>query len=217
MSRTDEEIKQATAIFAVYKAEIDKRELSNTDNYDKNILTLSSAGLAISLTLLKDIVSKEGPTLVAFLYLSWTFFGLAILSTIASFLISNKALTKQLSIAERYYIDGDQNAFSEKNRWGNFTSLLNWLSGSFFILAIISVIVFGLSNFSKRSQVDTENSKKCVVSNLNEGQVVPRMQQLPIDKGAVIPAMPKVPAPNPSPVNPVVLPNSPAAPTTTKP
>ncbi|HID9045509.1 TPA: hypothetical protein ACXE7L_005075, partial [Enterobacter asburiae] len=62
MSRTDEEIKQATAIFAVYKAEIDKRELSNTDNYDKNILTLSSAGLAISLTLLKDIVSKEGPT-----------------------------------------------------------------------------------------------------------------------------------------------------------
>lgn len=145
------------------------------------------------------------------------FFGLAILSTIASFLISNKALTKQLSIAERYYIDGDQNAFSEKNRWGNFTSLLNWLSGSFFILAIISVIVFGLSNFSKRSQVDTENSKKCVVSNLNEGQVVPRMQQLPIDKGAVIPAMPKVPAPNPSPVNPVVLPNSPAAPTTTKP
>ena len=206
MSRTDEEIKQATAIFAVYKAEIDKRELSNTDNYDKNILTLSSAGLAISLTLLKDIVSKEGPTLVASLYLSWTFFGLAILSTIASFLISNKALTKQLSIAERYYIDGDQNAFSEKNRWGNFTSLLNWLSGSFFILAIISVIVFGLSNFSKRSQVDTDNSKKCVV-----------MQQLPIDKGASIPAMPKVPAPTPSPVNPVVLPNSPAAPTTTKP
>lgn len=176
MSRTDEEIKQATAIFAVYKAEIDKRELSNTDNYDKNILTLSSAGLAISLTLLKDIVSKEGPTLVAFLYLSWTFFGLAILSTIASFLISNKALTKQLSIAERYYIDGDQNAFSEKNRWGNFTSLLNWLSGSFFILAIISVIVFGLSNFSKRSQMDTDNYKKCVVSNPNEGQIVPRMQ-----------------------------------------
>lgn len=217
MSRTDEEIKQANAIFAVYKAEIDKRELSNTDNYDKNILTLSSAGLAISLTLLKDIVSKEGPTFVVFLYLSWTFFGLAILSTIASFLISNKALTKQLSIAERYYIDGDQNAFSEKNSWGKFTSLLNWFSGSFFILAIISVIVFGLTNFSKRLVVDIDNSKNCVVSDLNEGHVVPKMQQHPIDKGAAIPAMPKVPAPKPSPVNPVVAPNSPATPTTTRP
>ncbi|NPE56467.1 hypothetical protein HLB25_19530 [Dickeya dadantii] len=214
MSRTEEEVKQATAIYAVYKAEIDKRELSNTDNYDKNILTLSSAGLAISLTLLKDIVSKEGPLLSFFLYSSWILFGLAILSTIASFLFSNKALAKQLSIAERYYIDGDNDAFTSKNRWGDFTSCLNWLSGSFFILAIISVIIFGLANFSKRSAMDShDDSKKSTVSRIDEGYTVPAMQKIPVDKGALPPAMPKAPASNPSPVSPIVSP----APPETKP
>lgn len=114
MDRTEEEVKEATAIYAVFKAEVDKRELSNTDNYDKNILTLSSAGLALSLTLLKDIVSKEGPVCVFFLYASWVLFGLAILSTISSFLISNKALVKQLAIAERYYLNGEPSALNEK-------------------------------------------------------------------------------------------------------
>ncbi|WP_413725268.1 hypothetical protein [Sodalis sp. RH16] len=217
MSRTEEEIKQATAIYSVFKAEVDKRELSNTDNYDKNILTLSSAGLAISLTLLKDIASKEGPFWVFFLYMSWVFFGLAILSTISSFLISNKALVKQLAIAERYYLDGDLNAFSEKNKWAQFTSLVNWFSGGFFILAIISVILFGALNFSKRPAMSSNDSKKCTPVRIDEGHVMPQMQKVQVDKGAVIPAMPRAPASIPVPTNPAVSPSSPSVPNPVKP
>jgi len=215
LNRTDEEVKQATAIYAVFKAEVDKRELSNTDNYDKNILTLSSAGLAISLTLLKDIASKEGPVCVIFLYMSWFFFGLAILSTISSFLISNKALVKQLAIAERYYLDGDLNAFNEKNRWGQITSVMNWFSGGFFIFAIISVISFGSFNFSKRSAMSGNDSKVSSVVRIDEGQSMPPMQKVQVDKGATVPAMPKAPVKNPIPANPTVTPSSPPIPNTT--
>ncbi|WJD87049.1 hypothetical protein QRD25_18640 [Serratia marcescens] len=214
MDRTEEEVKEATAIYAVFKAEVDKRELSNTDNYDKNILTLSSAGLALSLTLLKDIVSKEGPVCVFFLYASWVLFGLAILSTISSFLISNKALVKQLAIAERYYLNGEPSALNEKNIWGQITSVVNWFSGGFFILAIISVILFGSFNFSKRSVMSGNDSKVSLAVRINEGQSMPQMQKVQVDKGASVPAMPKAPAKNPIPANPTVTPSSPPVPNT---
>lgn len=215
LDRTEEEVKQNAAIYAAFKAEVDKRELSNTDNYDKNILTLSSAGLAISLTLLKDIASKEGPVGVFFLYASWVFFGLAILTTISSFLISNKALVKQLAIAECYYLDGDLNALNEKNIWGQVTSAVNYFSGGFFILAIISVILFGSFNFSKRSAMSGNDSKVSSVVRLNEGQSMPQMQKVQVDKGASVPAMPKAPPKSPIPANPTVTPSSPPVPNTT--
>lgn len=50
-----EEIKK---IHADFVAEIRKRELSSSENFDKSILTLSSAGLTLSVGFLKDFVSS---------------------------------------------------------------------------------------------------------------------------------------------------------------
>ncbi|EGR1181158.1 hypothetical protein AABF50_004589 [Vibrio parahaemolyticus] len=62
--------------------ELYKRELSNSESFDKAILSLSSAGLAISLTFIKSIVSIDSAIFVYWLYASWVCFGVAIISTV---------------------------------------------------------------------------------------------------------------------------------------
>lgn len=198
MSRTEEQQKQAAEIFGSYKAEIDKRELSNTDNYDKSILTLSSAGLAISLTLIKDILPIEPASYLFLLYFAWGFFGLSITTTIISFLISNKALQYQLDVAERYYIFGDENAFNAPNRWLSATMWLNRSSGTFFVSAIASVIIFGMINFSKRNAMSEEVkrvSSNPIKSTVNtDGHQTPYMPKvLMAVNGANVPQMQAMP------------------------
>ncbi|MDM2962703.1 hypothetical protein [Citrobacter sp. CK202] len=189
MARTEEERTQATSIFATYKAEVDKRELSNTDNYDKNILTLSSAGLAISLTVFKDIAPHNQTAHIWLLYSAWVLFGCAILSTIFSFLISNAALRAQLEIAHKYYIEEDESVFGKVSLESKALDWVNRFSGGFFVLAIISVITFGVINFDRRTEVSKSDMVNKTQQINNDGVPPPMMQRVPVDKGATVPLM----------------------------
>ena len=182
MARTQEQQAQAASVFATYKAEIDKRELSNTDNYDKNILTLSSAGLAISLTVFKDIAPHGQTAYIWLLYSAWILFGCAILATIFSFLISNTALRAELEIAHKYYIEEDESVFGKISLKSKVLKWVNRFSGVFFVLAIISVITFGVINFDRRM----ESSKSDMVK---KTQQIVAITRVPIDKGATPPVM----------------------------
>lgn len=189
MARTEEQRIQATAIFATFKAEIDKRELSNTDNYDKNILTLSSAGLAISLTVFKDIASYGQIAHIWLLYSAWILFGCAILATIFSFLISNAALRAELGIAYKYYIEEDESVFGKASLISKILGWVNIFSGGFFVLAIISVITFGVFNFDRRVEVSKIDMIKKTQQINNDGLPPPVLQSVPIDKGTTVPFM----------------------------
>lgn len=189
MARTEEQRAQATSIFATYKAEVDKRELSNTDNYDKNILTLSSAGLAISLTVFKDIAPHDQTAYVWLLYSAWILFGCAILATIFSFLISNAALRAELEIAHKYYIEEDESVFGKVSLESKILKWVNGFSGGFFVLAIISVITFGVINFDRRMEVSKSEMVEKMQKINNDGLPSPVMQRVPIDKGATVPFM----------------------------
>lgn len=160
MARTEEQRAQATSIFATYKAEVDKRELSNTDNYDKNILTLSSAGLAISLTVFKDIAPHDQTAYMWLLYSAWILFGCAILATIFSFSISNAALRAELEIAHKYYIEEDESVFGKVSLESKILNWVNRFSGGFFVLAIISVITFGVITFDRKIEVSKSDMVK---------------------------------------------------------
>lgn len=192
MARTEEQRTQATSIFATYKAEVDKRELSNTDNYDKNILTLSSAGLAISLTVFKDIAPHDQTAYVWLLYSAWVLFGCAILATILSFLISNAALRAELEIAHKYYIEEDESVFGKVSLESMVLKWVNGFSGGFFVLAIISVITFGVINFDRRMEISKSDMVRKTQQINNDGLPPPVMQRVPIDKGATVPFMPLV-------------------------
>ena len=55
----------------LYKAweEVQRRQLSNSENLDRALLTLSSTGIAVSVVLVKNLVPETGATHFYILYL----------------------------------------------------------------------------------------------------------------------------------------------------
>lgn len=122
--------------------------LSNSNNYDKAILTLSSAALGLSLSFIKDIVPINDIIKYEILELSWCFFLISIVITIASFVLSQWGIKRQLKYAEEYYLNGKEKYYNKKNIYKILTTIFNHLSGVFFILALILTIFFVTSNIS---------------------------------------------------------------------
>ncbi|WP_051302893.1 hypothetical protein [Psychromonas aquimarina] len=178
--------------------ELYKRELSNSESFDKAILSLSSAGLAISLTFIKSIVAIDEAIYIYWLYSSWVFFGMAIILTLLSLMFSNQGMKKQLDLAERYYLLNEEDAFNKPDWFAKATELSNLLSGIVFIFAISSVIVFSIANFSNKNSsiksgvYEMSDSKKVIHTN---GQSVPQMKRVYTTDGATIPKMQKTPEP----------------------
>lgn len=75
--------------------ELDKRQLSNSQMFGKAILSLSTAGLALSLGFIKDIVDLDQATAVEILHGSWWAFVTAITAILISFPTSQCGLKKQ--------------------------------------------------------------------------------------------------------------------------
>ena len=110
--------------------------------FDKAILTLSSGGLGVSIIFLRDILPLEQITNYYFLIGSWILFTISILSTLISFLTSQYAYSKQLSLINAYFLNKDSNAPDKKNRFSQITGKLNISAAVFFILAVICTIMF---------------------------------------------------------------------------
>lgn len=83
----------------LYKAwdEVNNRQLSNSQIFGKSILSLSSAGLGLSLAFIKNIVPQNQVNDVHFLHWSWTAFIIAIAATLFSFFTSQRGLKNQFS------------------------------------------------------------------------------------------------------------------------
>jgi hypothetical protein len=173
-------------LFDSYRDEILRRELSNSESYDKAILSLSSAGLAITLTLLQSIIKIETATSIELLFSTWICFGLSIIFTISSIMVSQKALSRQLYIAEDYYLNEIENAYDAKNVWANYTIYTIRASAICFVTAIICVIWFSISNLNnihhgatnmppKSANTDTKNTATSSIA--QDGALVPKMQK----------------------------------------
>lgn len=177
-----DEIKKLHADFV---AEVHKRELSSSENFDKSVLTFSSAGLALSVGFLKDFVPIRLAAVPWALYTSWILFTLATCATMLSFLVSSRALAEQKNLAYVYYVERDESAFQRDNRWDRLTRLLNYISGGSFLLAMVLTVVFISINLEKGSDMKT-----------NDGIGVPKIQAAPVllQKGLPVPSMQKVPS-----------------------
>ena len=148
IERNNDEQKRATEMYQSHRDELYRRELSNTQAYDKAILSLSSAGLAISLTFIKFIVPLEKADHLWMIKTLWVLFLLSIISTVISFLIGNKAISRQREDAEQYYIHGNANAQNKFNIFSCINSILNYISGILFVVALIFVISFVILNLN---------------------------------------------------------------------
>lgn len=171
--RTEQEQSQAIDIFNSFRDELHKRQLSNTENYDKAILTLSASGLAISLTFIKDIVSLDKADFLWLIQLGWVFFLVSMVISIFAYFVSNKAIDREMHKAEKYYVNGDESAFSEKNNFSAVNNILNYITGLSFVVAIIAIVMFVILNLRENTDMSNKPSNKISMS---DSALVPRMQ-----------------------------------------
>ena len=181
-------------LLAETRADLLKRQLSNSENFDKAILSLSSAFLGFSLVFIKDMLPLRVAWL-GLLYGSWVALGAAVLSTIFSFYFSQHAIDAQLRKAENYYLRDDQSAFA-KGWTAKATDFANYVSGAFFVFGISLTIAFVMANFDRRTEMT--NDRKTQQVSANDAACIPRMQEIPLSKGAPIPNLQPLPQSQPA-------------------
>ena len=206
-------IEQQKVFFASVSAERNRFITSATEeskSYDQTILTFSAGAIALSLTFIEKIAPV--PICQSLLYVSWIMFGLAVISVIASFLISQKAFSNEIEYLDRLWnaAEGRQTTLPKRdvNRHTTATRRLNISSGLLFVGGIAFLIAFGWENSSpKKDPVGTMKGKPIKIE--ITGEVMPTQ---PIVTGTVIevqrgtpptPALlttaPQAPSPAPAP------------------
>lgn len=105
---------------------------SGSDEFDKSILTYSSAGLGISLVFIKDIVPLVRVIDLPLLYASWIAFGVAIVVTIFSFQLSVKAQEKHVEHLRLYYLNRQPQYLNAANPAASWVGRFKWISGGAF-------------------------------------------------------------------------------------
>ncbi len=177
-------------VHAELKVELFKRQLSNSENFDKAILTYSSAGLALSLGFLKDFIPITRADASWVLFLSWGLFVIAVVATLFSFISSQFGIMKQLIINDRYYLKMDDAALFESNFFARCTDWLAYVAGIAFVVAIASSTIFVSINL-ERAAIMAEQKQVP----LREGASVPTIQRVPqtVQKGAPVPGIQQIP------------------------
>ena len=160
--------KENKRIFEAARDHLNDAQIKNSESFDRAILTLSSAGLALTLSLTKVVVSIDEAVYLCALHLAWGCFSLAIISTILSFLSSNKAIAKEREHIYEYYINENNKYENAENTWGIITYRLNRLSAIVFIIGMLSTVTYVWANTQKEDQMTTTTEEK--------GYVPPKQQ-----------------------------------------
>ena len=136
---------EAEKLYEIYlkqEEELSKRDLSNVENLDKAILSLSSAGLGLSLVFIRNVVKLAAANHVWVLQVSWLMFGLAITSTLLSYLFGQRALDRQREFNEKYFLEGDEKAGLQKSFASRMTRFLSYVSVFTYIAAVACTAFF---------------------------------------------------------------------------
>lgn len=189
IAKSDQELR--LKLYAEARADLLKRQLSNSENADRAILSVSTAALGFSLAFLKDIVPLQEAVLPNLPYLSWALFTLSIVLTLLSFFSSQKAIDEQLVLAHRYYIDRDEDAVMLRPSAAKLTDILNKSGAAFLVIGLLVTCAFVGINLWKGKTVSEKKQ-------INEGASVPLMQRVPQggtleQRGAPIPTLQTVP------------------------
>lgn len=144
-SHDDSDYDDSEKLYELYVKEeedLSKRDLSNVENLDKAILSLSSAGLGLSLVFIKNVVKLTEANYVWILHVSWLMFVLAITSTLLSYLFGQRALDRQREINEKYFLEGDEDAGQQKSFASRMTRFLSYTSVFTYIAAVSGTALF---------------------------------------------------------------------------
>lgn len=143
MSKTENQI-----MFSERRKELVDRQLSNSEGQDRAILTLSSSGLVLSVTFVRFVIDLNEAVYKWLLLTSWAFFALAVVSTILSYLIGQKAINDSIDVSYKYYIEDDDNYENVVPCSSKINDFVNLLSSITFMLAVVSIAAFIALNSS---------------------------------------------------------------------
>lgn len=144
-SHDDSDYDNSEELYKLYVKEeedLSKRDLSNVENLDKAILSLSSAGLGLSLVFIRNVVKLAEADHVWVLHVSWLMFVFAITSTLLSYLFGQRALNKQREFNEKYYLEGDEDAGQKVTFSSRVTRVLSYVSVFTYIAAVACTALF---------------------------------------------------------------------------
>ena len=191
---TEDDLKTRQQLYTETRKDLLTRQLSNSERYDGAILTLSTGALGLSLAFIKDIAPLPSAHSLNVLIISWWLFGSAIISTLISFLLSQRGISRQLHYAERYYLHREEEYLTKTNCFAKATDVMNHISGFLFVAAVVLTIVFVSANI--RGNTSMTNESKTSIAPL--GAKIPDMQPVlsgNLEKrGAPIPNMQSVPS-----------------------
>lgn len=122
-----------------YRRLLQNLENKAQDQYDKTVILLSTGALGVSFTFIKDIVDLENVIVLQFLIGAWISWGLSTAAVLFSFYTSRNALRKAIEA-----LDDDKE--DDNNAQDRLTTVLNALSGTFFLLGLVFMIVFVKNN-----------------------------------------------------------------------
>lgn len=132
--------------YANYRGELYKSMLANSENLDKTIITLSSASLGLSLTLIDKLIPMKEAFLKSLIIYSWYCFVLSIILVIISYLIGQKAIKVQLIAAEEYFIKKNSEFFNKKNHYYLGCEIATIGAAVLFAVGLILMTMFASKN-----------------------------------------------------------------------
>ena len=177
-------------LFSERRQELVDRQLSNSEAQDKAVLTLSSSGLILSISFIRYVVDLDSAEYSWLLFMSWAFFAWAVVSTICSYLVGQKAINDSIEISYKYYIDDDDDFENVIPLSAKINDFINLISSISFIIAVASIAAFiSLNTIVKEPNMakDTEGKKF-----ITDSASIPTMQK----KSANIPKQQQKPKPS---------------------
>jgi len=128
-----------------YRASLVSARATAQGERDKQLLTLSTAALAFSSTLMQKFFglnAADSTATTLFIILAWTCWGFVILSVVLSL-----GSTSQANATAIRQIDSGTIYEQKPGRyWDSITTVLNIASSTFFVLGILFFILFSATN-----------------------------------------------------------------------
>jgi anaerobic C4-dicarboxylate transporter len=160
-----------------YQEAINKSE----DDFEKNLIYLSSGALGLTLIFIEKIVPPQNSIYLFLLILGWVLLTVTLGINLVSHLISKKYIQKSQSEFDdciHQKITWDEHYENSLKRNKNI-DIINWVSLGLFILGIISIVIYTSINFNNMAKQKNTTTQNNVVKSekINLGRTVPVPQK----------------------------------------
>lgn len=162
---TNDAVHQASekqTAYTKYREELYKSILSNSENLDRTLITLSSASLAFSLVLIDKIVPFPTASFTLLIYFSWFCFAGSMISVIISYLIGQKAIRLQLEYAAEFFLKNKEEFSNKENRLYFYCECATLISSVCFMIGIITMVLFAVINLNLKESKMSKNKPSVI-------------------------------------------------------